>query len=158
MDSRLANAHQIRTTNFVSVCNKFVIILYLVCIQRFHVLHFVYCRSNSLKWIYYRAELDILLPPNNKDGVNAEIELKSCTEVYYAASRFLSLFKEKSIAYSERLEHLCRYLLTSLESEVPKFSYIGVALNKDLSVAWIRHIKKLLYKCCVCMEKLKPGN
>lgn len=98
------------------------------------------------------------MPPNSKDTANAEIELKSCTEVYYAASRFLSLFKEKSAAYSERLEHLCRYLLASLESENPKFSYIGVALNKDLSVAWIRHIKVLLYKCCVCMEKLKPGN
>lgn len=106
----------------------------------------------------HRAELDEILPPNNKDTSNADIELKSSIDVYHAVSRFLILFKEKSPAYNERLERLCRYLLASLESENPKFSYIGVALNKELSIAWIRHIKLLLYKCCVCMEKLKPGN
>lgn len=104
---------------------------------------------------HFRVDLDQLLP-SNKDA-NADTALKPCTDVYVAASRFLSLFKEKSPEYTERLERLCRYLLTSLESENTKLSYIGVALNKDLSLAWIRHIKLLLYKCCVCMEKLKPG-
>lgn len=102
--------------------------------------------------------MDCLLSLNNKDQINAEIVLKPSVDVYHATSRFLSLFKEKSTAYSERLEHLCRYLLASLESENPKLSYIGVALNKDHSIAWIRHIKLLLYRCCTCMEKLKPGK
>lgn len=108
--------------------------------------------------LFYRAELDDLLSINDKDTSNVDIELKSSTDVYYAVCRFLSLFKENSPAYGQRLEHLCRYLLASLESENPKLSYIGVALNKELSIAWIRHIKLLLYKCCICMEKLKPGN
>lgn len=99
--------------------------------------------------------MDNLLPPNNKDTTNTQIELKPCVDIYYAGNRFLSLFKER---YTERLENLCRYLLASLESENPKLSYIGVSLNKELSIAWIRHIKLLLYKCCVCMEKLKPGK
>lgn len=106
----------------------------------------------------HRAELDEILPPNNKDTSNADIKLKPSIDVYHAVSRFLILFKEKTPAYNERLERLCRYLLASLESENPKLSYIGVALNKELSIAWIRHIKLLLYKCCVCMEKLKPGK
>lgn len=106
----------------------------------------------------FRSDLDVLLPKDFTEGLNNDIELKPCTEIYYASSRFLSLFKEKSPEYTERLERLCRYLLASLESENPKLSYIGVALNKDLSITWIRHIKLLLYKCCVCMEKLKPGK
>lgn len=104
-----------------------------------------------------RAELDRLLSLNEKTETNTEIVLKPSVDVYHATSRFLSLFKEKSTAYSERLEHLCRYLLASLESENPKLSYIGVALNKDHSIAWIRHIKLLLYRCCTCMAQLKPG-
>lgn len=110
------------------------------------------------KFSFRRSELDRLLSLNNKDESNIDIELKPSVDVYHAASRFLSLFKEKSPAYSERLEYLCRYLLASLESENPKLSYIGVALNKDHSIAWIRHIKLLLYRCCTCMEKLKPGK
>lgn len=85
-------------------------------------------------------------------------DLKPCKDVFFATSRFLSIFNEKYLAHSERLERLCRYLLASIESESPKFSYIGVALNKELSISWIRHIKLLLYKCCVCMELLKPGE
>lgn len=95
---------------------------------------------------------------NKKDASTTnDIELKNSIDVYFATCRFLSLFRENSTEYNDRLEHLCRYLLASLESENPRHSYIGVALNKELSIAWIRHIKLLLYKCCVCMEKLKPG-
>lgn len=95
--------------------------------------------------------MEVLIP------LDGEIELKPCNEVYYAASRFISLFKENSAAHSQRLERLCRYFVASLDSESPKLSYIGVALNKELSISWIRHIKLFLYYCCVCMDKLKPG-
>lgn len=56
----------------------------------------------------------------------------------------------------DRIENLCRYLLSSIESESPKLSYIGVALNKDQSLSWIRHMKQLLLKCCTIMDSLKP--
>lgn len=147
MDTRLADTTQIRTTNSVSRTKPFR------CSMRFDSIKILF----KTQWIS-RADLDCLLSLNDKDVANTEIVLKPSVDVYHATSRFLSLFKEKSTAYSERLEHLCRYLLASLESENPKLSYIGVALNKDLSIAWIRHIKLLLYRCCTCMEKLKPGK
>lgn len=146
MDSRLAHTCQIRTANSVSRCSLFFVFL---C-------NF-YTTIKIVLVIYFRAELDDLLSWSNKDTANSDIELRPSIDVYHGINRFLSLFREKSPAHCERLERLCRYLLASLESENPKFSYIGVALNKELSIAWIRHIKLLLYKCCVCMENLKPG-
>lgn len=109
-------------------------------------------------YMCYSSDLDAFLPKDASEGIANNIELKPSIEVYTAACRFLSLFKEQSHRHTDRLERLCRYLLASLESESPKLSYIGVALNKELSISWIRHIKQLLYKCCVCIEKLKPGK
>ena len=107
----------------------------------------------------FRSDLDALLPPLEATESNAsDIELKPSIDIYNVSARFLTLFKESSPVYTKRLETLCRYLLATLASESPKLSYIGVALNKELSIAWIRHIKILLYKCCVCMQKLKPEN
>ncbi|XP_062543372.1 ubiquitin-protein ligase E3B [Armigeres subalbatus] len=102
-------------------------------------------------------EFDTLLPPVTNPA--KDIELKPCLQVYHAASHFILQWKtdspEKSTNF-ERLERLCRYLTASLESDSPKTSYIGVALNKDYSLAWIRHIKKLLYRCCMAIEQLRP--
>jgi ubiquitin-protein ligase E3 B len=88
----------------------------------------------------------------------AEIELKPCLQVYHAASHYLLIAKsvEETEEGRERLENLCRYLLVSIESESPKLSYVAVALNKDHSLSWIRHIKQLLFKCCMLMDQLKP--
>lgn len=85
-------------------------------------------------------------------------ELKSCVDIYHTSSRFLVQFVKAKQLYYDRLERLCRYLIASLDSESPKTSYIGVALNKDVSIAWIRHIKLLLYECCQRMQTLKPEN
>lgn len=105
----------------------------------------------------FRSDLDEILLNKKDASTTKDIELINSIDVYFATCRFLSLFRDNLSEYNDRLEHLCRYLLASLESENPRHSYIGVALNKELSIAWIRHIKLLLYKCCVCMEKLKPG-
>lgn len=138
--------------------NEFILFVFLTSTGGLDDFEFVFIYF----WFFFinisREELDNLLPSYNKELSNADIELRSSIDIYHAVSRYLSLFKEESPAYGERLERLCRYLLASLESENPKHSYIGVALNKEYSIAWIRHIKLLLYKCCVCMEKLKPGN
>lgn len=85
-------------------------------------------------------------------------DLKPSVDVYRIATRFLSRFNETNAADAERLEKLCRYLIASLASENPKTSYIGVALNKEFSHPWIRHVKQLLYLCCECMRALKPEN
>lgn len=90
---------------------------------------------------------------------NAEIELKPSLQVYHAASHYLMVVwkTEKDCEDDrERIERLCRYLLASIESESAKLSYIGVALNKDHSLSWIRHMKQLLFKCCSIMDTLKP--
>lgn len=80
-------------------------------------------------------------------------------QIYKIATRFLLQWRsEQGFENRERLEKLCKYLLISLEAESPKFSYIGVFLNKELSLLWIKHIKNLLYKCCLVIEQLKPGR
>lgn len=109
--------------------------------------HFEYCRF----------EFDQLIPESLDISTNVT-ELKPCIDVYHASSRFLVQFVKAKHLYYDRLERLCRYLIASLESESPKTSFIGVALNKDLSIPWIRHIKLLLYECCEHMQKLKPEN
>lgn len=90
---------------------------------------------------------------------NEVIELKPSLQVYQVASHYLliSWKSEKECERDrERLENFCRYLLATIESESPKLSYIGVALNKDHSLSWIRHMKQLLLKCCTIMDSLKP--
>lgn len=43
----------------------------------------------------------------------------------------------------------------SLEQESPKLSCIGVTLNKELAVAWIQHIKRVLEISLDYLEQLK---
>lgn len=45
-----------------------------------------------------------------------------------------------------------RYLVRSLASDSPIFSYIGVALNRDRYNCWILQLKKIL---CLCLSELK---
>lgn len=103
------------------------------------------------------TEFDDFFPAVGDDGTSeVRIELRGCFQVYSVASRFLARLKDDDAHHRERLERLCRYLVASLESDSPKTSYIGVALNKEHSLSWIKHVKLLLHKCCVCMEMLKP--
>jgi ubiquitin-protein ligase E3 B len=43
-----------------------------------------------------------------------------------------------------------------LEEEKSHLSYIGVALNREHSIYWIAHIKKLLWICCLYLNSLSP--
>lgn len=56
----------------------------------------------------------------------------------------------------ERFIRLCRYLVATLEVDSPKLSYVGVALNKTHVLRWISHMNDILWKCCECLEELKP--
>lgn len=105
---------------------------------------------------FNRFEFDQLIPESLDISTSNATELKPCTEIYRASNRFLVQFVKAKHLYYDRLERLCRYLIVSLESESPKTSFIGVALNKDLSIPWIRHIKLLLYECCEHMQTLRP--
>ncbi|XP_067010981.1 ubiquitin-protein ligase E3B isoform X2 [Anabrus simplex] len=81
-------------------------------------------------------------------------ELRPSLQVYQTACRFLLVWdKERD---KERFEKLCRYLVASLETESLKFSYIGVALNKEYAIAWISHMKDITWKCCTYLDELRP--
>lgn len=87
-----------------------------------------------------------------------DVTLRPSLDVYPIASRFLKRFRDANTDDSERLERLCRYLIASLDADSARLSYIGVALQKEHSIAWIRHIKLLLYHCCECMKCLRPEH
>lgn len=102
----------------------------------------------------FRSEVSNCLPDAGHVG---KITLIPCANIYKWANAYLKLFRESKV-YLDILQRLSRYIIASLEADSPKLSYIGIALNKTHSISWIRHIKLLLHKCCMCMEKLKPGK
>lgn len=77
---------------------------------------------------------------------------KPALQLYHVAQRFLIFCQPKKDP--ERLERICRHILTSLDSESIKVSYISVSLNKDLAVAWIWHMKRILVLCSERLEKI----
>ncbi|GJQ75479.1 hypothetical protein Trydic_g17567 [Trypoxylus dichotomus] len=74
--------------------------------------------------------------------------------VFHHAYRFLIVWRKERDR--ERFVKLCHYLITSLDSDSPKLSYVGMALNKEYVLKWISHINDLLWKCCQYLEELKP--
>lgn len=81
-------------------------------------------------------------------------ELKPSLQVYQVTCRFLLVWQKERDR--ERFDKLCRYLVSSLESDSIKLSYIGVALNKEHAIAWIAHVKDILWKCCCYLDELRP--
>lgn len=80
-------------------------------------------------------------------------------QIFQSAASYLLISKNEKFEnedYREKMENLWRYILASIESESPKLSYVGLALNKDFSLAWIRHIKQLLLRCCLTIDSLEP--
>lgn len=76
--------------------------------------------------------------------------------MYHSLSQYLLIWKPERDDDQETWMRICRYLLKSIESESLKLNYIAVALNKEHSLSWIRHMKQVLYLCCSTMETLKP--
>jgi ubiquitin-protein ligase E3 B len=69
----------------------------------------------------------------------------------------MSVCKMYSICYTKTIScPVIRYLVSSLESDSIKLSYIGVALNKEHAIAWIAHMKDILWKCCCYLDELQP--
>ncbi|XP_030752735.1 ubiquitin-protein ligase E3B isoform X2 [Sitophilus oryzae] len=79
--------------------------------------------------------------------------LKPALDIYRQSIRLLLIWSKKRDA--ERFAKLCRYLVASLDSDSPKYSYVGVALNKEHVIKWISHMNNLLWKCCEYLEELK---
>ncbi|PIK34771.1 hypothetical protein BSL78_28404, partial [Apostichopus japonicus] len=80
--------------------------------------------------------------------------------VFYAASqKFLFIHRRQNIKDEEKkVEQMCRYILTSMDSTDPKEWYVSVALSKDHLMGWIQQIKELIWLACQQMKKLKPEN
>ncbi|CAG9759771.1 unnamed protein product [Ceutorhynchus assimilis] len=80
-------------------------------------------------------------------------DFKPVLEIYQQSLKLLLIWnKERD---SERFAKLCRYLVASLDCDSPKFSYVGVALNKEHVIKWISHMNNLLWKCCEYLDELK---
>ncbi|XP_055376803.1 ubiquitin-protein ligase E3B isoform X2 [Condylostylus longicornis] len=79
-------------------------------------------------------------------------------KVYEAASRYLTQFVPSENDDRERFDNLCRYINASIEYENPKYNYASLALNKELSLLWIKHIKNIANTCCKIIEIIKPEN
>jgi len=76
-------------------------------------------------------------------------------EIYKASKRFLYFVGLKNV---DQFEVVLRYILSSLDSESPKTSYIGVFLNKEHSLAWIEHIKQLCSKASKVLLSLSTDH
>lgn len=99
-----------------------------------------------------RNEFDETLPEVPEGDIKPT--LKPALQIFCQVKRILIVFnKERD---KTRFEKLCRYLIASLESDSPKLSYVGVALNKEHVMQWISHINDVLWKCCDYLEELKP--
>ncbi|RZC40397.1 hypothetical protein BDFB_001114 [Asbolus verrucosus] len=97
-------------------------------------------------------EFDDTIPDIPEDGTKSS--LKPALHIYYQSCRLLLVWhKERD---KERFEKLCRYIVHTLEFESPKFSYVGVALNKEHVIRWISHMNDILWKCCEYLDDLKP--
>ncbi|KAL1132531.1 hypothetical protein AAG570_010486 [Ranatra chinensis] len=97
---------------------------------------------------FFREEFDREFPDDVK-----ELEMKPALQQYRTVCRFVLIWKRERD--QERFEKLCRYLVSSVESENVRLSYVSVALNKDYSLCWIKQIKDILWKCCEYLEMLQ---
>jgi ubiquitin-protein ligase E3 B len=102
----------------------------------------------------FRKHFFSIIP--NSIALDDAVELKPSLQVYHALSRYLLIWKPKDEDSRDQWERICRYLLASLDSESLKLNYISVALSKDQSLAWIRHMKQVLFYCCTFIDSLKP--
>lgn len=128
-------------------------------IQETNFVTFLHKLKTFDKNIIFLSRNDFEIIPKSDANTSEDIELKPNLQIYHAASYYLLITwksDKENEEDRERIENLLRYLLKSIGSESPKFSYIGIALNKDHSLSWIRHIKQLLFKCCTIMDQLKP--
>lgn len=101
---------------------------------------------------YFRAEFDQKIPEVVEDV--AKLQYIPALEVYHQALRLLLIWRKERD--KERFLRLCCYLVATLESDSPKYSYVGVALAKEHVMRWISHMNDILWKCCQYLNDLKP--
>ncbi|XP_056636344.1 ubiquitin-protein ligase E3B [Diorhabda sublineata] len=91
--------------------------------------------------------------PNVPEDVS-KIQYKPANEIFHQSSKLMLIWnKERD---KDRFAKLCRYLVATLDSDSPKLSYVGAALNKETVIRWISHMNEVLWKCCIYLNDLKP--
>jgi len=93
--------------------------------------------------------------PELEEGADIGKRLKPSLETYKAAKKFMYFVGRKNV---DQFELMLRYIITSLDSESPKTSYIGVFLNKSHTVAWIEHIKQLCSQTSLLMCSISKDH
>lgn len=79
---------------------------------------------------------------------------RNALSIFKIARKLLFVFRQED---KQRFEKLCRAILASMEVEnEPKVWYVSLALSKDLTIAWLKQIKDVLWTCCELLKKLKP--
>lgn len=79
---------------------------------------------------------------------------RNALSIFKIARKLLFIYRQED---KQRFEKLCRAILASMEVEnEPKVWYVSLALSKDLTIAWLKQIKDMLWTCCELLKKLKP--
>ncbi|XP_078045060.1 ubiquitin-protein ligase E3B [Augochlora pura] len=89
----------------------------------------------------------------NDGRIDHKGELKPAQHMYKIIAKFLYVYKKERDR--GRIEKLCRYLVSTLDSKSLETSYIGL-LIKDRYISWILQIKKLLLYCLKGLDNLNP--
>lgn len=108
-----------------------------------YIIFFKFCRDEFDKTI-----------PDIPEDTTTKPNYVAAVDVYRQSYRLLLVWRKDRD--KERFLKLCRYLVSTLDLDSPKLSYVGMALNKEYVLRWISHMNELLWKCCEYIEDLKP--
>ncbi|XP_055017331.1 ubiquitin-protein ligase E3B [Boleophthalmus pectinirostris] len=105
------------------------------------------CRSKLQKEI--RKEIDDYF-----ENSEATTSKRNALSIFKITRKLLFVYRQED---KHRFEKLCRAILASMEVEnESKVWYVSLALSKDLTIAWLKQIKDVLWTACVLLKKLKP--
>ncbi|XP_021340570.1 ubiquitin-protein ligase E3B-like, partial [Mizuhopecten yessoensis] len=94
------------------------------------------------------------IPENPEDEYKPK--LLPALEVYKKIRQFFYVYSQEPD--KRKLEFLCRYLLSSMDTEQIKLCYVSVALMKPYVVEWILQAKNIMWQSCSCLRTLRPEN
>lgn len=82
------------------------------------------------------------------------MQLKPANDIFHQSLKLLLIWRKERD--SDRFSNFCKYLIATLDSDSPKFSYVGVALGKESVLRWISHMNEILWICCEYLNGLRP--
>lgn len=83
-----------------------------------------------------------------------KLQLKPANDIFHQSLKLLLIWRKERD--SDRFSNFCKYLIATLDSDSPKFSYVGVALGKESVLRWISHMNEILWICCEYLNGLRP--